>query len=130
MNKSNDVTSPQAMLDEEQQQMESVRLVQPRNTDAYDYSNYHTLSEVGASAPLGHRHPLIHLLEHWSDLICASDEQFCIVWRKRTLLDRDFSVVQIYSFQDMLVAENPNLVSKLVIGQSYEGRALNVLKVK
>ncbi len=29
----------------------------------------------------------------------------------------------------MLVAENPNLVSKIVIGQSYEGRALNVLKV-
>lgn len=29
----------------------------------------------------------------------------------------------------MLVAENPNLVSKLVIGQSYQGRPLNVLKV-
>jgi len=38
-------------------------------------------------------------------------------------------VGQIYSFQDMLVAENPGLVSKVVIGQSYEGRALNVLKV-
>uniref|UniRef100_A0AAQ6A3J5 Carboxypeptidase A1 n=1 Tax=Amphiprion ocellaris TaxID=80972 RepID=A0AAQ6A3J5_AMPOC len=37
-------------------------------------------------------------------------------------------LVQIYSFQDMLVAENPNLVSKIVIGQSYEGRPLNVLK--
>ncbi|XP_034031806.1 carboxypeptidase A1-like [Thalassophryne amazonica] len=34
----------------------------------------------------------------------------------------------IYRFQDMLVAENPNLVSKLVIGRSYEGRPLNVLK--
>ncbi|XP_047452857.1 carboxypeptidase A5 [Mugil cephalus] len=34
----------------------------------------------------------------------------------------------IYSFQDMLVAENPNMVSKIVIGQSYEGRPLNVLK--
>lgn len=30
----------------------------------------------------------------------------------------------------MLVAENPNFVSKIVIGQSYEGRPLNVLKVK
>lgn len=30
----------------------------------------------------------------------------------------------------MLVAENPNLVSKIVIGHSYEGRSLNVLKVK
>lgn len=35
---------------------------------------------------------------------------------------------EIYSFQDMLVAENPNLVSKIVIGQSYQGRPLNVLK--
>ncbi|XP_046889914.1 carboxypeptidase A1-like [Hypomesus transpacificus] len=35
---------------------------------------------------------------------------------------------EIYSFQDMLVAENPTLVSKIVIGQSYEGRPLNVLK--
>uniref|UniRef100_A0A3P8Y524 Carboxypeptidase A1 n=1 Tax=Esox lucius TaxID=8010 RepID=A0A3P8Y524_ESOLU len=35
---------------------------------------------------------------------------------------------EIYSFQDMLVAENPNLVSKIVIGRSYEGRPLNVLK--
>ncbi|XP_051979128.1 carboxypeptidase A1 [Xyrauchen texanus] len=34
----------------------------------------------------------------------------------------------IYSFMDMLVAENSDLVSKIVIGQSYEGRALNVLK--
>ncbi|KAI4826137.1 hypothetical protein KUCAC02_021784 [Chaenocephalus aceratus] len=35
---------------------------------------------------------------------------------------------EIYSFQDMLVAENPKLVSKIVIGKSYEGRDLNVLK--
>lgn len=27
------------------------------------------------------------------------------------------------------MAENPNIVSKIVIGQSYEGRDLNVLKV-
>ncbi len=36
---------------------------------------------------------------------------------------------QIYSFMDMLVAENSNLVSKIVIGKSYENRPLNVLKV-
>lgn len=36
---------------------------------------------------------------------------------------------QIYSFMDLLVAENSGLVSKIVIGQSYEGRPLNVLKV-
>ncbi|KAG1939182.1 carboxypeptidase A5 [Pimephales promelas] len=34
----------------------------------------------------------------------------------------------IYSFIDMLVAEHSNLVSKIVIGQSYESRPLNVLK--
>ncbi|XP_067292183.1 carboxypeptidase A1-like [Pseudorasbora parva] len=34
----------------------------------------------------------------------------------------------IYSFMDMLVEENSDLVSKIVIGQSYESRPLNVLK--
>ncbi|XP_034734795.1 carboxypeptidase A5 [Etheostoma cragini] len=70
----------QVMLDEEQQEMESAaRIAEPRNTDSFDFSRYHTISEI-------------------------------------------------YSFQDMLVAENPNMVSKIVIGQSYEGRPLNVLK--
>ncbi|XP_035645951.2 carboxypeptidase A5 [Oncorhynchus keta] len=50
----------------------------------------------------------------------------------RTTDDYDYSnyhdIADIYSFQDMLVAENPNLVSKIVIGQSYQGRTLNVLK--
>ncbi|XP_053318052.1 carboxypeptidase A1-like [Spea bombifrons] len=35
---------------------------------------------------------------------------------------------QINGFIDTLVAENPGLVSKVVIGRSYEGRSLNVLK--
>uniref|UniRef100_A0A3Q3W5K2 Carboxypeptidase A1 n=1 Tax=Mola mola TaxID=94237 RepID=A0A3Q3W5K2_MOLML len=70
----------QMLLDEEQEKMEAAAsFAEPRNTDSFDYTNYHTLSEI-------------------------------------------------YSFQDMLVAENPSLVSKLVIGQSYEGRPLNVLK--
>ncbi|XP_030627834.1 carboxypeptidase A1-like [Chanos chanos] len=68
----------QDLVDEEQRVMKA-RSVQPRNTDGYDYANYHTLNEIN-------------------------------------------------SFIDMLVAENPNLVSKIVIGQSYEGRPLNVLK--
>eukprot|EP00063_Salmo_salar_P006299 XP_013981134.1 PREDICTED: carboxypeptidase A1-like isoform X1 [Salmo salar] len=42
----------------------------------------------------------------------------------RTTNDYDYSnyhdIADIYSFQDMLVAENPNLVSKIVIGQSYQ----------
>ncbi|XP_058502291.1 carboxypeptidase A5 [Solea solea] len=70
----------QEVLDQEQEEMDSAaRFAQPRNTASFDYSNYHTISEI-------------------------------------------------YRFQDMLVAENPNLVSKVVIGQSYEGRPLNVLK--
>uniref|UniRef100_A0A4W5R2A6 Carboxypeptidase A1 n=1 Tax=Hucho hucho TaxID=62062 RepID=A0A4W5R2A6_9TELE len=51
----------------------------------------------------------------------------------RTSDDYDYSnyhtIADIYAFQDMLVAENPNLVSKIVIGQSYQGRPLNVLKI-
>ncbi|XP_077328764.1 carboxypeptidase A1-like [Lithobates pipiens] len=35
---------------------------------------------------------------------------------------------EINNFIDTLVAENPGLVSKIVIGKSYEGRPLNVLK--
>lgn len=35
---------------------------------------------------------------------------------------------EINNFMDDLVSENPNLVSKVVIGQSYENRDLNVLK--
>ncbi|KAJ8393411.1 hypothetical protein AAFF_G00061330 [Aldrovandia affinis] len=69
----------QVVLDEEQSEMQGARSAQPRNTDGYNYENYHTLSEI-------------------------------------------------YSFMDMLVAENPNLVSKIQIGSSYEKRPLNVLK--
>ncbi|KAM6937590.1 carboxypeptidase A5 [Xenentodon cancila] len=70
----------QAMMEREQEEMDSAALLtQPRNTDSFDYSRYHTLDEI-------------------------------------------------YNFQDMLVAENPSMVSKIVIGQSYQGRPLNVLK--
>ncbi|KAG7214420.1 hypothetical protein INR49_006377 [Caranx melampygus] len=41
---------------------------------------------------------------------------------------RYHTIDELYRFQDMLVAENPNMVSKIVIGRSYEGRPLNVLK--
>lgn len=37
---------------------------------------------------------------------------------------------QIYTFMDLLVAENPNLVSKLEIGRSTENRPIYVLKVR
>uniref|UniRef100_A0AAX7V774 Carboxypeptidase A1 n=1 Tax=Astatotilapia calliptera TaxID=8154 RepID=A0AAX7V774_ASTCA len=68
----------QMILDKEQKEMAAARVPQAKNTDSFDFANYHTLEEI-------------------------------------------------YSFQDMLVAENPNFVSKIVIGQSYEGRPLNVL---
>ncbi|KAM9377619.1 carboxypeptidase A1-like isoform 2-T2 [Pholidichthys leucotaenia] len=54
------------------------------------------------------------------------------VTKPRNTDDFDYSryhtLEEIYSFQDMLVAENPRLVSKIRIGISYEGRPLNVLK--
>ncbi|KAL8222510.1 UNVERIFIED_CONTAM: Multifunctional pyrimidine synthesis protein CAD, partial [Gekko kuhli] len=35
---------------------------------------------------------------------------------------------EIYDFMDVLAAEKPNLVSKIQIGRSYEGRPINILK--
>ncbi|XP_030072088.1 carboxypeptidase A1 [Microcaecilia unicolor] len=35
---------------------------------------------------------------------------------------------EIHAFQDLLVLENPGLVSKIQIGKSFEGRPINVLK--
>ncbi|XP_077791495.1 carboxypeptidase A1-like isoform X1 [Podarcis muralis] len=35
---------------------------------------------------------------------------------------------EIYDFMDLLVGENPKLVSKIQIGKSYEGRPINILK--
>ncbi|XP_018581702.1 carboxypeptidase A1-like [Scleropages formosus] len=69
----------QALIDEERHEMQSTRFIEPRNTDNFDYAQYHTLDEINA-------------------------------------------------FMDMLVAENPNLVTKLRIGSSYEQRPLYVLK--
>ncbi|XP_036423694.1 carboxypeptidase A1-like [Colossoma macropomum] len=69
----------QDLVDKEQQEMMRFRAHQPKSTNDFDYTNYHTLDEI-------------------------------------------------YTFIDMLVKENPKLVSKIVIGQSYEGRPLNVLK--
>ncbi|XP_072242548.1 carboxypeptidase A1-like [Leuresthes tenuis] len=70
----------QVLLDDEQKEMRSAaHVAEPSNTDSFDYSRYHGLSEI-------------------------------------------------YRFQNMLVAENQVLVSKIVIGRSYQGRPLNVLK--
>lgn len=37
---------------------------------------------------------------------------------------------QIYEFIDLLVKENPQFVSKIQIGNTYEGRPIYVLKVR
>lgn len=68
---------------------------------------------------------VITLLQHWYQACCKTPILRAI-WFKLKIISLS---LQIYSFQDMLVAENPKLVSKIVIGQSYEGRPLNVLKV-
>lgn len=44
--------------------------------------------------------------------------------------DPPIVLLQIYAFIDLLVAENPNLVSKLEIGRSTEDRPLYVLRVR
>lgn len=45
---------PQVLLDEEQEEMESAaRFAEPRNTDSFDYSNYHTISEVSTRTHSG-----------------------------------------------------------------------------
>lgn len=55
----------------------------------------------------------------------------CGYWKiiKFTMLTVNSISFQINSFIDQLVQENPGFVSKIVIGQSYEGRPLNILKV-
>lgn len=43
----NDIADVQVMLDEEQEEMDSAaRVAEPRNTDSFDYSRYHTIDEV------------------------------------------------------------------------------------
>uniref|UniRef100_A0A8C9R186 Carboxypeptidase A1 n=1 Tax=Scleropages formosus TaxID=113540 RepID=A0A8C9R186_SCLFO len=81
----------QALIDEERHEMQSTRFIEPRNTDNFDYAQYHTLDEI------------------------EFNQMFVPLF-------------QINAFMDMLVAENPNLVTKLRIGSSYEQRPLYVLK--
>lgn len=53
----------QVMLDEEQEAMESAtRVAEPRNTDSFDYSNYHTINEVSTHAHSGYCYPVKALL--------------------------------------------------------------------
>lgn len=46
--------SLQVLLDEEQERMEAAaRFAEPRNTDSFDYSNYHTLNEASSHSHSG-----------------------------------------------------------------------------
>lgn len=65
-------------------------------------------------------------MRHLANICLPSVELTPARWLSAVLM----LLFQIYQFQNMLVAENPTLVSKQVIGKSYEGRDLTVLKVK
>ncbi|KAI7812031.1 carboxypeptidase A1-like [Triplophysa rosa] len=71
------------------------------------------------------------MIEDVQDLL---DEERHSMLKYRAVSTDDFiysnyhDLKSIYSFMDMLVDENKGLVSKIVIGRSYEGRPLNVLK--
>lgn len=46
----NDIIGPQVMLDEEREEMEAAaRVPQPRGTDSFDFSRYHTIDEVSVN---------------------------------------------------------------------------------
>uniref|UniRef100_A0A8V5GDV2 Carboxypeptidase A1 n=1 Tax=Melopsittacus undulatus TaxID=13146 RepID=A0A8V5GDV2_MELUD len=54
----------------------------------------------------------------------------CSMCSRRAGCDPPIVLLQIYAFMDLLVAENPNLVSKIQIGRSTENRPLYVLRVR
>lgn len=59
----------------------------------------------------------------------AASGDSCLPRRQPSLLSLFFPS-QIYEFMDLLVAEYPQLVSKIQIGDTFEGRPIYVLKVK
>ncbi|XP_027698146.1 carboxypeptidase A1-like [Vombatus ursinus] len=67
-------------------------------------------------------------------LLLDEEEKEMFAFRSRARSTDTFNyaayhtLAEINEFIDLLVAENPNLVSKIQIGNSYEGRPLNVLK--
>ncbi|XP_048015003.1 carboxypeptidase A1-like [Megalobrama amblycephala] len=73
------------------------------------------------------------MIENVQDLL-DNEEREMVKYRAFLISTDDFvyttyhDLKTIYNFMDMLVAENSTLVSKIVIGQSYERRPLNVLK--
>ncbi|KAL6480608.1 hypothetical protein MHYP_G00116410 [Metynnis hypsauchen] len=94
---------------------------------------FHSLQPVRSFLAYNEIHYDI-MIEDLQDLLDAEQQE---MMSSRALQPRstdDFNYAtyhtlsEINSFIDALVQENRNLVSKIVIGQSYEGRPLNVLK--
>ncbi|TSS60364.1 Carboxypeptidase A1 [Bagarius yarrelli] len=94
---------------------------------------FHSLQDVKAF--LGYHE--IHydtMIQDLQDLLDEEQREMirARVVQPKTTDDYDYAnyhtLSEINSFMDMLVQENPTLVSKIVLGHSYEGRALNVLK--
>uniref|UniRef100_A0ACB8FN61 Multifunctional pyrimidine synthesis protein CAD n=1 Tax=Sphaerodactylus townsendi TaxID=933632 RepID=A0ACB8FN61_9SAUR len=79
--------------------------------------------------------PYTIMIEDLQDLL-DKEKETMLLSRKSERSSGEFSfssyhtIEEIYSWMDHFVAENPNLVSKLQIGQSYEGRPIYVLKVE
>uniref|UniRef100_A0A671NTE2 Carboxypeptidase A1 n=1 Tax=Sinocyclocheilus anshuiensis TaxID=1608454 RepID=A0A671NTE2_9TELE len=79
------------------------------------------------------RIPYHVMIENVQDLL-DDEEREMVKYRSFPRSTNDFvyttyhDLNSINSFMDMLVAENSNLVSKIEIGKSYEGRSLDVLK--
>lgn len=144
----------QSLLDEEQEQMFAFQ-ARAASTDTFNYATYHTLEEVRG---LGARHTpgssgwqnrpapgcawhLLRLLVAWAvrpwlfhvaglpaGRLVALLREASGAWKPLRPAFRPLPS-QIYGFMDMLVAENPQLVSKLQIGKTFEGRPIYVLKV-
>nr|XP_056702607.1 carboxypeptidase A1-like [Euleptes europaea] len=77
--------------------------------------------------------PYTIMIEDLQDLL-DKEKETMLLSRKHERSSGKFSfssyhtIEEIYSWMDDFVAENPNLVSKLQIGRSYEGRPIYILK--
>lgn len=49
------------ILDKEQKEMASARVPQAKNTDSFDFANYHTLEEVSTQNSSGYCYPVNRL---------------------------------------------------------------------
>ncbi|KAK2867194.1 hypothetical protein Q8A67_025311 [Cirrhinus molitorella] len=93
---------------------------------------FHSLQAVRAHLAY-HQIPYRVMIENVQALLNAEQRQM-VQHRNFPRSTDDFvyttyhDLDSIKGFMDMLVAENPNMVSKIEIGKSYEGRPLDLLK--